>query len=95
VATVSSYLPQYIRISRLRSTTGISLLASFLTALAAQMQLVTMYYIFRNHSLDWDYGRIIDTPPTIQDWLVLTQIAVQWACSLILYVSLHSWEFPS
>jgi hypothetical protein len=87
MATVMSYLPQYIRISRLRSTAGTSLLASFLTALAAQMQLVTMYYIFRNHSLDWDYGKIVATPPTFQDWLVLAQIVVQWACSLTLYVS--------
>jgi hypothetical protein len=54
-----------------------------------------MYYIFRNHSLDWDYGRIIDTPPKVHDWLVLAQIVVQWACSLLLYVSQHLAEFRS
>ena len=70
----------------LRSSNGISVVASFLLALSAQIQLVSMYYTFVCHP-DTRYGGIIATPPRMQDWLDLGQIVVQWACSILQYVS--------
>jgi hypothetical protein len=70
----------------LRSSNGITLLASCLIALAAQTQLVSMYYIFVCHP-ETRYGDIIGAPPSPQNWLDLVQIVVQWVCSLIQYVS--------
>lgn len=86
VATPLAYLPQYTRLVSLRSSNGISLLASCLIALAAQTQLVSMYYIFVCHP-ETRYGDIIRAPPEMQNWLDLVQIVAQWVCSLIQYVS--------
>jgi hypothetical protein len=54
-------------------------------ALTAQSQLVTMWYTFIDH-LPYDDGAVIAFPPDTQNWLDLTQLVVQWACSLLLYV---------
>jgi hypothetical protein len=85
VAIPLAYLPQYTPIIALRSSNGISLPASCLLALAAQTQLVSMYYIFVCHP-ETRYGDIIGASPSPQNWLDLVQIVVQWACSLIQYV---------
>jgi len=66
----------------LRSSAGISIPASFLIALVAQAQVATMYYLF-NSAPDMEYGVPIATPPSTRDWLNLTQIIVQWLCSLL------------
>jgi hypothetical protein len=81
VATPLAYLPQYTRLSTLRSSDGISFLSSLLLALAAQTQVVTMYYIFMVH-LEWADGSVIAHPPDAQNWVDFTQILVQWVCSL-------------
>jgi hypothetical protein len=54
-------------------------------ALTAQSQLVTMWYTFIDH-LPYDDGTVITFPPDTQNWLDLTQLVVQWTCSLLLYV---------
>ncbi|KAM0693183.1 hypothetical protein Q7P36_006436 [Cladosporium allicinum] len=82
VATPLAFLPQYTRIITLHSSNRVSLPASVLLALSAQIQLVSMYYTFVCHP-ETRYGGIVTTPPETQDWLDLVQLAVQWACSLL------------
>lgn len=83
LATPLPYLGQYRRLYASRSSTEVSLTAILLTTLASQIQVVQMYYLFRCHP-DTRYGSVTATPPSTRDWLGLSQIVVQWACSLLL-----------
>ena len=85
-ATVASYIPQYTRIYSLRSSAGISLTSTLFLALAAQTQLVQMYYLFTIHP-DTRHGGVVPKPIKLQDWLNLAQIIAQWTCAVILCVS--------
>ncbi|TAQ89235.1 hypothetical protein B7494_g2442 [Chlorociboria aeruginascens] len=83
VATVVSYIPQYHRLLTLGSSTGLSLTNVLTTTLVAQVQTATMYYLFKSAPL-MEYGIPIATPPSTRDWLNLSQILIQWVCSLLL-----------
>lgn len=84
--TVVSHVPQYIRIYAFQSSAGISPTSTLLLALAAQTQVVQMYYLFAIHP-DTRYGNVIPKPIKPRQWLDLAQIVVQWICSVILCVS--------
>ncbi|GAB7335877.1 hypothetical protein MBLNU13_g08134t1 [Cladosporium sp. NU13] len=84
-ATVASYTPQYTRIYSLRSSAGISLTSTLFLALAAQTQLVQMYYLFTIHP-DTRHGGVVPKPIKLQDWLNLAQIIAQWTCAVILFL---------
>jgi uncharacterized protein with PQ loop repeat len=85
-ATVVSYIPQYTRIYALRSSVGVSLTSTLFLALAAQTQLVQMYYLFAIHP-DTRHGCVVPKPIKPQEWLNLAQIVAQWICSIALCVS--------
>ncbi|KAF4633686.1 hypothetical protein G7Y89_g4418 [Cudoniella acicularis] len=84
VMTFVSYLPQYHRMLTLDSSAGLSVASVLSTALVAQVQIATMYYLFRSAPL-MRYGIPIATPPSTRDWLNLAQILTQWVCSLFLF----------
>lgn len=84
--TVVSHVPQYIRIYAFQSSAGISPTSTLLLALAAQTQVVQMYYLFAIHP-DTRYGNVVPKPMKPRQWLDLAQIVVQWICSVILCVS--------
>ncbi|KAF7853619.1 uncharacterized protein EAF02_011924 [Botrytis sinoallii] len=84
VATFISYIPQYQRMLTLSSSAGLSIASVLIITLMNQVQTVTMYYLFKT-APDMRYGIPIATPPSIRDWLNLSQILVQWSCSLFLF----------
>ncbi|KAF7913459.1 uncharacterized protein EAE98_011484 [Botrytis deweyae] len=84
VATFISYIPQYQRMLTLSSSAGLSIASVLIITLMNQVQTVTTYYLFKT-APDMRYGIPIATPPSIHDWLNLSQILVQWICSLLLF----------
>lgn len=85
VATIISYIPQYQLLLTVGSSAGLSVARVFIMTMVAQVQMATMYYLFRS-APDMIDGIPINTPPSPRDWLNLAQIFSQWICSLILYV---------
>ncbi|KAF2236378.1 hypothetical protein EV356DRAFT_565530 [Viridothelium virens] len=83
VVTFVSYIPQYYRLLTFGSSTGLSVAGLLTTTLVAQVQVATMYYLFKSAPL-MEYGVPIATPPSTRDWLNLSQILTQWICSLLL-----------
>ncbi|TGO73547.1 hypothetical protein BELL_0352g00080 [Botrytis elliptica] len=72
------------RMLTLSSSAGLSITSVLITTLMNQVQTVTTYYLFKT-APDMRYGIPIATPPSIHDWLNLSQILVQWICSLFLF----------
>ena len=84
--TPISYIPQYNRLITIGTSAGISLTSTLLNTLVTQAQAANMYYLFKTAPA-MEYNVPIASPPIARDWLNLTQVLVQWACSLILYAS--------
>ncbi|KAJ6783247.1 hypothetical protein PWT90_07493 [Aphanocladium album] len=82
--TLASHIPQYHRLLTAGSSLGLSLPSVLMNTLVAQVQTGTMYYLFKS-APEMRYGIPIDTPPSLRDWLNLTQILTQWICSLFLF----------
>lgn len=85
VVTIISYIPQYQRLLTVGSSAGLSIASILTMTLVAQVQVATMYYLFTS-APHMRYGVPISTPPSTRDWLNLSQILIQWICSLFLYV---------
>ncbi|KAI9826471.1 MAG: hypothetical protein M1819_007364 [Sarea resinae] len=81
--TFVSYIPQYHRLLTLGSSSGLSVASVLTTTMVAQVQTATMYYLFKSAPL-MEYDIPIATPPSTRDWLNLSQILIQWICSLLL-----------
>ena len=90
IVTFVSYIPQYHRLLNFGSSAGLSITSVLTTTLVAQVQTATMFYLFKSAPL-MEYGIPIATPPSTRDWLNLSQILVQWICSLLLYVTRKRW----
>ncbi|EED12094.1 conserved hypothetical protein [Talaromyces stipitatus ATCC 10500] len=84
VVTIISYIPQYQCLLTVGSSAGISIASILTMTLVAQVQMATMYYLFKSAPL-MEYGVPISTPPSTRDWLNLSQILIQWICSLFLF----------
>jgi hypothetical protein len=85
--TPLSYLPLVRNLLALQSTNGISITSTLLLALCSQAQLATMYYLWRCPDSKRD-GNIVPKPPRLIDYINLSQIGMQWICSLVLYAPL-------
>lgn len=68
----------------LQSSSGISIWAALVSVVVTQAQVANIWYLFRAAD-DTRYGVPVATPPSLRDWLNLTQLLVQWLCSLFLY----------
>lgn len=81
--TIFSYIPQYYRLLILGSSTGLSIASVLITTLVPQVQMATMWFLFKSAPL-MRYNIPIATPTSTRNWLNLAQIVTQWVCSLIL-----------
>lgn len=81
--TPLSYIPLFKNATALK---GVSFTAVLFLALAAQAQLVTMYFLFRCPPYKRD-GNIVPKPPRFIDYVNLAQMVMQWVCFGALYVS--------
>ncbi|TEY30102.1 hypothetical protein BOTCAL_0899g00010 [Botryotinia calthae] len=79
VWTFISYVLLHRFTLTLGSLTCFSGASVFVITLMTQVQTVSMYYLF-NSTPDMRYGNL--TPPFYRDWFYISQILVQWACTL-------------
>ena len=73
--TLIAYLPQFRRLLNMHSTAGLSITSILANTLVAQVQVATMYYLFKSRPLI-EYGVPVADPPTVRHCLNLTQISL-------------------
>ncbi|KAI9890438.1 MAG: hypothetical protein M1814_003922 [Vezdaea aestivalis] len=86
IITLLSFVPQYLRIITKRDTAGISLYYILLNLISATHQFsLNLHLISENAQIA---ETIVQTPPSLGDWLNLAQSTVLWISQLGLFLSL-------
>lgn len=79
--SVASFLPQFRRILSRQDCTGLSPIYLLFNLIAATQPFTLSLHLVVNHR-DYD-DSLIQSPPTLGNWLNLAQLAAVWACQVI------------
>ncbi|KAI2469732.1 hypothetical protein F4781DRAFT_208163 [Annulohypoxylon bovei var. microspora] len=83
LASIASFIPQYLRIICYRDYAGISPLYVFFNLIVATEQFaIGLQFMVDNTDMA---NVIVKTPPTVIDWLNLIQFSVVFLCHLVLF----------